>query len=133
MQFVQAITNFFHGPAANPAIELISITYGQRTVRPLSSDDSILTIGRAASNSICVADDGCMSKAHARIIRTDGALFLEDLDSRNGTYVNGARITSKTPLKHGDKIFVGRTSFIVHQKGLASACEWRSGQLPGLA
>jgi pSer/pThr/pTyr-binding forkhead associated (FHA) protein len=42
----------------------------------------------------------------------DGAAHLEDLGSRNGTLVNGERITSATPLSNGDRIKVGAASLV---------------------
>jgi two-component system cell cycle response regulator len=73
-------------------------------------------IGRSASCEVVMPDDG-ISRTHARLKRTPaGAYELEDLGSRNGTYVNGERI-SKMILTPGDKIQVGSTTvlmFAVH-------------------
>jgi diguanylate cyclase (GGDEF)-like protein len=64
-----------------------------------------LTIGRAPDNDLCLAEQG-VSQHHARVSATaDGAILIEDLDSTNGTYVNGARITRHT-LRDGDKVLI---------------------------
>jgi diguanylate cyclase (GGDEF)-like protein len=64
-------------------------------------------IGRATSAEIKVEDDG-ISRAHARIRAETNRAFVEDLGSRNGTFVNGAKLTAPHELKEGDKIQVGR-------------------------
>ena len=68
-------------------------------------------IGRAPNAAIRVVDDG-VSRNHARIRHDSSGLFLDDLESRNGTYVNGARLSGSTVLREGDKIQVGRTTVL---------------------
>ncbi|MBA3817927.1 MAG: diguanylate cyclase [Deltaproteobacteria bacterium] len=67
-------------------------------------------IGRAAGAPIRVVDDS-ISRNHARIRHDSNGLWVDDLESRNGTFVNGIRITS-APLQDGDKIQVGRTTVL---------------------
>ena len=62
-------------------------------------------------------DDPLVSWHHARITRTDGKVFLEDLSSRNGTFVDGTRITSRTELKQGQQIGIGGYQFTLVQDG----------------
>jgi len=53
-----------------------------------------------------------VSRKHARIVRRNGAYFIEDLGSTNGTFVNrGRRLLPGTPqvLSEGDEIIVGKT------------------------
>ncbi len=64
-------------------------------------------IGRAQSVEIKVDDEG-ISRAHARIRATTDQAWVEDLGSRNGTFVNGEKIVAPHPLSEGDKIQVGR-------------------------
>lgn len=71
------------------------------------------TLGRAASCTITLTDTYA-SQLHARVFRRDGALFVEDLGSTNGTYVNGRKVTSPVPVKRGDAIKIGGTTFEVH-------------------
>ena len=68
-------------------------------------------VGRAANAAIRVVDDG-ISRNHARIRHDSNGLMLEDLESRNGTFINGVRVTTGTPLNEGDKIQVGRTTVL---------------------
>jgi two-component system, cell cycle response regulator len=70
-----------------------------------------LVIGRGSAASIRVEDDG-ISRAHANV-RVDGnRAWIEDAGSRNGTFVNGQRITATTELIEGDKIQVGRSTVL---------------------
>ncbi len=68
-------------------------------------------IGRAPTAAIRVVDDG-VSRSHARLRHDSNGLSLEDMGSRNGTFVNGTRITAATALREGDKIQVGRTTVL---------------------
>jgi pSer/pThr/pTyr-binding forkhead associated (FHA) protein len=72
---------------------------------------SIKTIGRSAGAEFIV-EAAMVSRLHCQL--TAGAAELEvlDLDSTNGTFVNGQRIT-KASLKEGDKLGVGRVELIV--------------------
>jgi pSer/pThr/pTyr-binding forkhead associated (FHA) protein len=73
-----------------------------------------MTVGRAAGCQVRV-DDSYASQLHARIFRRDGQLFVEDLGSTNGTYVNrkgtSAKETVNGPLalRTGDRLCIGRT------------------------
>lgn len=65
-----------------------------------------LTLGRAGGCSI-VLDEQYVSQVHARVFIRDGSLFVEDLGSTNGTWVNGTRAVGQMPARHGDRIQVG--------------------------
>ncbi|HEX7601445.1 MAG TPA: FHA domain-containing protein, partial [Polyangiaceae bacterium] len=74
-------------------------------------------IGRASTVAIKLGDDG-ISRRHARVIVEGTVVRIEDLQSSNGTLVNGARVDSQT-LKDGDKIQIGSTTilkFTYHDK-----------------
>jgi hypothetical protein len=69
--------------------------------------DSAYTLGRAPGNTISIPD-GSVSSNHARILRTPEGFVLEDLQSRNGTFVNGEQVTDKRLLTDGDLIRLGK-------------------------
>ena len=69
-------------------------------------------IGRNPSTDITLVDEG-ISREHAVIEWEDGACSIEDLQSTNGTKVNGTRIRS-VELKEGDEIQMGRTVLVFH-------------------
>jgi len=74
--------------------------------------DDEVTMGRAAGCTVTLSDNYA-SQHHARVFHRDGGLHVEDLGSTNGTYVNGAKVTSAVPLKRGDRVKVGATVFEV--------------------
>jgi pSer/pThr/pTyr-binding forkhead associated (FHA) protein len=71
--------------------------------------DGQMQIGRADACQIKV-DDTYVSTFHARIFNRDGAWFLEDLGSTNGTYLNQRRVTSPVELAAGDRVKLGKTT-----------------------
>ena len=76
------------------------------TTFPLGEE---LTVGRASSCQIALPEDSYASQLHARIFRRDGRLWLEDLGSTNGTYLNAKAIKAPVALRRGDRVQVGRT------------------------
>ncbi|MCS6806110.1 MAG: FHA domain-containing protein [Acidobacteriota bacterium] len=81
---------------------------GQTEWHTLGPDDE-LTIGRDPSNTIAFDQekDLLAGRKHAKIIRQGDGFVVIDLDSRNGTFVNGQRVTGRSPLKPGDVIEFG--------------------------
>jgi pSer/pThr/pTyr-binding forkhead associated (FHA) protein len=65
-----------------------------------------LTVGRGAEAGLRFAARN-VSRTHARLVWSGGAAFVEDLGSRNGTYVNGARLEARRRLRDGDVVRVG--------------------------
>ncbi len=106
-------------PPPEPTAQQKKITLRKRTIvgslTPDDRPDSVYplldaecTIGRAQDNGLAVPD-GSVSSKHARILRTDDGFVIEDLQSRNGTYVNGERIVEgQRKLSDGDLIRVGK-------------------------
>ena len=66
-------------------------------------------IGRDADNTIVIIGDSYISGRHARISRAEGYVIVEDLGSRNGTYLNGTQLTQRHSVHRGDRIQVGYT------------------------
>jgi pSer/pThr/pTyr-binding forkhead associated (FHA) protein len=66
-------------------------------------------IGRSRGPAEVPIDDDNASREHCRIACDDGRYILHDLGSRNGTLVNGAKVSGEIALKHGDLIQIGRT------------------------
>lgn len=71
-------------------------------------DDTQHLIGRTPECNFIV-NDSLVSKRHCIITNEDGKFFLEDIGSRNGTFLNGKPIKKKTALFYGDKITIGET------------------------
>ncbi|MGH9057585.1 MAG: FHA domain-containing protein [Acidimicrobiales bacterium] len=73
---------------------------------PLSEE---LTVGRAAGCGVSLPDDTFVSQLHARVFRHDGAFYVEDLGSTNGTYLNKKKVSTPSSVRKGDKLKIGRT------------------------
>jgi pSer/pThr/pTyr-binding forkhead associated (FHA) protein len=67
-----------------------------------------VTVGRAPGCGVSLPD-ATVSQLHARVFRRDGRLYVEDLGSTNGTFVNRARVSAPVPLNRGDRLQVGGT------------------------
>jgi transcriptional regulator with GAF, ATPase, and Fis domain len=76
-------------------------------------------IGRASTNAIVIPEERC-SRIHAEIAEIDGEWVLRDLQSRNGTILNGAPLLEPSPLKQGDVIQVasGTMEFVQSLAGV---------------
>jgi pSer/pThr/pTyr-binding forkhead associated (FHA) protein len=72
-----------------------------------------LRIGRAPGNDV-VIDDTKASRGHALLGIYSGEVFIRDLDSLNGTFVNGEMVAGDHLLQDGDIVAIGDTGFIYH-------------------
>lgn len=68
-----------------------------------------LIIGRADKCHIVITDPFA-SQVHARIFRRDGGVFIEDMGSTNGTYLNRKRVSSPLAVGRGDQARIGKTT-----------------------
>src|SRR5579883_2017558 len=75
-----------------------------------------ISIGRAPSSDILLSKDKLTSRRHATITYQNGAYFLSDERSANGTFVNGQQLEEKTPykLQNGDRVGIGEYELIFH-------------------
>ncbi|MGH9184715.1 MAG: FHA domain-containing protein [Acidimicrobiales bacterium] len=71
-----------------------------------------ITLGRANSNDVSIGGDPELSRLHAVLEPVGESWYVRDLASSNGTFVNGERIWSDRPLRHGDEIRIGRTRIV---------------------
>jgi pSer/pThr/pTyr-binding forkhead associated (FHA) protein len=98
-------------PSAQPLA--LTVTAGPPELRGVRVPlDSEVRIGRAAGMQLVIADD-FVSTAHARVTPTHSGPVLEDLDSTNGTLLNGKRVTGPAPLAAGDTIEIGTVTMKV--------------------
>ena len=70
--------------------------------------DGELTVGRAAGCQVAL-EDNYVSQLHARVFTRDGGVWVEDLGSTNGTYLNEQRVSAPLVLRRGDQLKVGST------------------------
>jgi pSer/pThr/pTyr-binding forkhead associated (FHA) protein len=106
------------GPAATPTRKRAAPPKAFATLRVVAPEsrqgervavNDEITVGRGGGCALVLADDSYASTVHARVFRRGNDLFVDDLDSRNGTFVNGTRITSTTKIKKNDRVQFGQT------------------------
>jgi pSer/pThr/pTyr-binding forkhead associated (FHA) protein len=95
-------------PAA-PASRLVIIS-GPKSGLELPLAGEPLTIGRSSESGLVIRDD-YTSTHHARLMLWDGNWVIQDLDSTNGTFLDGDRVTLPTPVPLNTPIRIGTTSF----------------------
>jgi signal transduction histidine kinase/pSer/pThr/pTyr-binding forkhead associated (FHA) protein len=91
-------------------VATLIVLQGPDKGRTLRTGDEVVVIGRG-SPQIPLTDQ-TVSRRHAELKKADEGWVLTDLKSANGTYLNGARITKPTRLKHGDQVRVGSTLLV---------------------
>jgi pSer/pThr/pTyr-binding forkhead associated (FHA) protein len=84
---------------------------GTRTVVPFTSDE--LVLGRAAAGVAWRLPDRNVSRRHCRFARASGVVYVEDLGSLTGTWLNGERISGRRRVRAGDLIEVGDYDLVV--------------------
>ena len=69
----------------------------------------VITFGRNDNNDVII-NDQFVGRNHCQIVESDGKFLVVDLNSTNGTFVNGKRITGQQPLSMSDEIRIGQTT-----------------------
>lgn len=87
------------------ATAIATLTTPEGTMHPLLEDKS--TVGRVPGNTVLLPDSSVSSK-HAAVHRSAEGFWIEDLGSRNGTFVNGESVTDRHPLADGDIVRFGK-------------------------
>ena len=95
---------------------MIRLSIAERSGQPklftFPKDD--ITIGRAQGNDVILPRNN-ISKRHTRVFRRQGKLVVRDLDSTNGTFLNGRRIHDDEVLHAGDRIFLADFVLIIEE------------------
>ncbi len=97
-------------PAGEARTALLMIERGPGTGARIQIKRFPARLGRDPENDICIPDSE-ISRFHLRIKQRGKLFIIEDLDSRNGTWLNGDKILNST-IKNGDKIFLGGTELL---------------------
>jgi ABC-type multidrug transport system ATPase subunit len=121
-------------PRAAPPVPLspgskLRLTFlsGSRQGSFLDLAGSVIHIGRAAGNTVWTPDDRMVSAQHAKIVRLEDGYVLMDLESTNGTLLNGQRV-ERASLSHGDVVALGAGGPEVRIEVLAPARAARASQ-----
>ena len=94
-----------HGGSDGPALVVVAPAEQQGRLYPLGEE---LTMGRAAGCQVTL-DDTYVSQIHARVFLRGGQVYVEDLGSTNGTYLNRAKVAGPMLVGPGDRLQVGST------------------------
>lgn len=92
---------------------LLRVLQGDQPGRLLPLEGPSVTLGRHPACDI-VLESASVSRQHARILNIDGAFFVEDLHSRNGTYLNGRPVTQRLALGENDELGICDLAFVFH-------------------
>lgn len=90
---------------------LLTVTKGLDKGKSIKVSDTPFTIGRGEDADLSLSDDS-ISRIHSTIIYENGKLYITDMESKNGTYLNGKRIM-KEEMKNGDILRIGDTTIKV--------------------
>jgi pSer/pThr/pTyr-binding forkhead associated (FHA) protein len=96
---------------------------GKTTVVPLIRDE--ITIGRKEGNTIRLTERN-VSRRHARIVRSNGEVQIEDLGSYNGIRVNNARIAERVSLRVSDQVQIGDYKLYLKAEGVEQVDDART-------
>ena len=91
---------------------------GKTTVIPVIRDE--MTIGRQEGNTIRLTERN-VSRKHARLLRQNGVVYVEDLASFTGVKLNGSRIAAVTPIREGDELRIGDYKIVLKSDRPADA------------
>ena len=84
-------------------------------------ENARMSIGRSRDNDVCYPDDASLSRVHLTIEQIDGAWFIQDQRSKNGTKLNAENVTGRKQLQPGDRIQAGRILAVFRGPGEQSA------------
>jgi pSer/pThr/pTyr-binding forkhead associated (FHA) protein len=90
----------------------IAVLVDRRTGEEFNISRYSISIGREIGNDIVLNVDKTISRQHAAIQYVDGKFHVQDLTSKNGTRLNGKKVTEMAALRTGDEITVGLTQLI---------------------
>lgn len=97
-------------PATRGTVSRIVITNGPKAGLELPLGEEPLTIGRSSESGLVIRDD-YTSSHHARLLLWGDQWMIQDLDSRNGTWHDGERVTTPVAVRAGAPVKVGATTF----------------------
>lgn len=95
---------------SGPPARRLVITSGAKEGIELELEGDQLTIGRSSDSGLVIRDD-YTSTHHARLMLWDGRWMVQDLDSTNGTFLDGKRVSIPTHVPVGTPVSIGTTTF----------------------
>ena len=90
----------------------VRVTVPGEPAKVVSLINEVTVMGRSAQCDISFTSDNNCSRKHFQIRKWAGKYQVEDLESHNGTFVNGAKVAKQHPLADGDLISAGDTTIL---------------------
>jgi serine phosphatase RsbU (regulator of sigma subunit)/pSer/pThr/pTyr-binding forkhead associated (FHA) protein len=87
------------------------------STKKVALDGTRLSLGRSSENDLSYPEDVSLSRRHLVLQREGDAWFAEDPGSKNGTFVNGSRISARTRLRQGDRLTAGHLVLVFDDPG----------------
>ena len=108
----------FPSPGPRQPTAILSGVAGAMQNRQFPMEKEVLHIGANPQNDLYIPDDEYVSGNHAWLRYEKGSVFVADSGSRNGTFVNGQRVSNTAyALTPGDRIQIGNTILEIHAGG----------------
>ena len=125
------------GAAAAPREASLALVHPPADARVVGVDAAETIFGRDPAVAVPLPNDGAASRRHCRLLRAATGFDVEDLDSANGTFLNGSPLAARArvPLTSGDLLRVG-DALLVYRPGPPpdpTSAAWDDPILPGLA
>jgi len=109
------LQQLIHAQRAGDTVLVLRDREERQRIFVLEAQDERLTIGRAPQCDIALEWDAHVSQVHAELIRLAGGwVIADDGLSRNGTFVNGERVSGRRRLRAGDTVLCGDSGLVYH-------------------
>ena len=120
--------SFYRSPPAEQHRGFVLARNGKDAQFPLKSG---MKMGRSAACDVALGD-ASVSRLHARMVAQEGQWWVEDLNSRNGVQINGARIVERQVVKDGDLIQIGKVAlmFVAPKAAMAAPVNEAETMIP---
>jgi pSer/pThr/pTyr-binding forkhead associated (FHA) protein len=115
----QCGTQLYQPLSSEPCLHILTQEETQAVI-PIRAGKS--TLGRNSSNAIVINDE-MISSYHAMLTYENDAVWIEDLESRNGIFINGIRIEEQTQLAEGTLLRIGSTMLRFDTKRVTAKSE----------
>lgn len=97
---------------STPLQPVIDLVFNGQTVQTYPFTRDTLSIGRMRENDIII-DNLLVSRFHAKILKKDGQIFIEDQGSENGCFVNGKKIKEPVEISEKDEVIIGKHKLVL--------------------
>ncbi|HWR50893.1 MAG TPA: SpoIIE family protein phosphatase [Bryobacteraceae bacterium] len=109
----------------------LSVTFPDGATKTLQLEADHLAVGRAPENDLAFPEDIGLSRHHFRFEKYGDDWLVRDLLSKNGTFVNGARISEPVRLRAGDRVTASRITAVYEPVALAPQLSFDAAAVAG--